>query len=103
MRIGVVNGPKLNLLGEREPGHYGHTTLAEIEASLRTRAERRAIRPGGTGLAVGYENTPVNNWAGVADVSARWAQTLREVLDALRMLPAVPMPPAPRRLDPPAN
>lgn len=44
MRIGVVNGPKLNLLGEREPGHYGHTTLAEIEASLRTRAERRAIR-----------------------------------------------------------
>lgn len=66
-------------------------------------AERQAIRPAGTGLAGGYESTPVNNWAGVADVSARWARTLREALDSLRMLRAVPMPPAPLRLDPPAN
>lgn len=42
-RIGVVNGPKLDLLGEREPEHYGHRTLAEIEAMLRARAERRSI------------------------------------------------------------
>lgn len=43
MRIGVVNGPRLDLLGEREPQHYGHRTLAEIEAMLRTRAKRRSI------------------------------------------------------------
>jgi len=34
MDVLVINGPNLNLLGTREPGIYGQTTLPEVEAAL---------------------------------------------------------------------
>ena len=39
-KILIINGPNLNLLGTREPEIYGKTTLKDIEAELKNRAEK---------------------------------------------------------------
>ena len=37
MKVLIVNGPNLNLLGEREPGIYGSETMESVMESLRKR------------------------------------------------------------------
>lgn len=39
-KILVLNGPNLNLLGQREPGVYGAATLADVETLCRDTASR---------------------------------------------------------------
>ncbi len=39
MKIMILNGPNLRLLGRREPEHYGTGTLAELERDLRAVAQ----------------------------------------------------------------
>lgn len=43
MKIRVVNGPNLALLGKREPGIYGRETLDEILSAARKRAETLGV------------------------------------------------------------
>lgn len=43
MNILVINGPNLNLLGIREPAHYGRETYDDLLAKIRAHAEGRGI------------------------------------------------------------
>jgi 3-dehydroquinate dehydratase-2 len=40
----VLHGPNLNLLGEREPQHYGNQTLEDINQVLKTIASAKSIK-----------------------------------------------------------
>jgi 3-dehydroquinate dehydratase-2 len=42
-RVYLLNGPNLNLLGEREPHIYGHQTLADVETICRAVADRQGF------------------------------------------------------------
>ena len=42
-RLLVLHGPNLNLLGEREPQHYGEVTLEDINLALARRAEMAGV------------------------------------------------------------
>ncbi|CAB1370657.1 type II 3-dehydroquinate dehydratase [Denitratisoma oestradiolicum] len=44
VRILVLHGPNLNLLGSREPAVYGHTTLVDIHQAMESRAQAAGVQ-----------------------------------------------------------
>ena len=43
MKILVINGPNLNMLGIREPDHYGRETYADLEAKIRRHCAEKGV------------------------------------------------------------
>lgn len=73
LRVLVLHGPNLNLLGRREPERYGRATLAEIDAQLRQIAARRGADGGGRPVAL--ECLQSNHEGVLIDaLHARWGQ-----------------------------
>ena len=96
IRVQILHGPNLNLLGSRDPAVYGRTTLAEIDAELvrRGRARGAEVRCAQSNLegelvdriqqAKGWAHAIVINPGGYTHTSV----AIRDAIDAVA-LPAV--------------
>jgi 3-dehydroquinate dehydratase II len=87
-RILILNGPNLNLLGQREPGIYGRTTLAEIEAMCRAVAGVHPLvfrQSNFEGELVGWIHEATDDGAGIVINPAALSFTSIAILDALKM------------------
>lgn len=88
MRIAVVHGPNLNLLGQREPELYGSTTLAEIDAEC-VRVGRdlgievESFQANAEGALIDYIHDAAPRVAGFVVNAGGYTHTSVALLDAL--------------------
>lgn len=84
----VLNGPNLNRLGKREPGIYGTTTLAEIEAKCRAAAPGLAIefrQSNSESQIIDWIHEAIDEGGGIVINPAAFTFTSIAILDALKM------------------
>jgi 3-dehydroquinate dehydratase-2 len=94
MKLVVLNGPNLNMLGTREPTNYGKDTLADIEKRVRRRAAERGLevdfrQSNHEGELVGWIQEARGKADAIVINPAAYTHTSVAILDALL---AVEMP-----------
>ncbi len=88
MRIALLNGPNLNLLGTREPHLYGRTTLADVEARLASLGRELGVeveyaQHNGEGELVGAIHAMRGRIDGVVINAGAYSHTSLALRDAL--------------------
>lgn len=94
--IYILNGPNLNLLGQREPEIYGHDTLADVEALCKKTAQGfglsvKCFQSNSEGEMINFIHEARENGAGLIINAGAYTHTSVALHDALRTLniPAV--------------
>ena len=87
----ILNGPNLNMLGQREPQIYGHQTLAQIEEACRAMAQSLNVamdfrQSNHEGELVGWIQQAVGQYDGVIINAAAYTHTSIALHDALKLL-----------------
>ena len=90
-QILILNGPNLNLLGQREPEIYGQTTLGDIETMCRAEAARLGLalecrQSNREGELVSWVQDAPARFAGLILNAGAYSHTSVALLDALRAL-----------------
>lgn len=87
MKILLLNGPNLNLLGTRQPDIYGHETLSDVENRVRThafgRAEIDCQQSNHEGALVDAIQQARNQCDGIIINAGAYTHTSVAILDAL--------------------
>lgn len=96
MRIMIINGPNLNLLGRREPDIYGHATYADLIKLISAHCNERGVdfkifQSNHEGTIVEAIQNAVEYFDGIVINPAAYTHTSVAILDALKAvgLPAV--------------
>jgi len=89
--IFVLNGPNLNMLGEREPGVYGSQTLADIEKRLEEEAKNAKVtlsfrQTNHEGALVDWIQEARGRAGALIINAGAYTHTSVAILDALRLL-----------------
>ncbi|MCA1908621.1 MAG: type II 3-dehydroquinate dehydratase, partial [Magnetospirillum sp.] len=84
----IVNGPNLNMLGTRQPEVYGHETLADVEASVRSHAASLGLdvdfrQSNHEGVLVDWIQDARHGAAGIVINAGAYTHTSVAILDAL--------------------
>jgi 3-dehydroquinate dehydratase-2 len=92
----ILNGPNLNMLGQREPAIYGRDTLADIEAASQAKATELGLdivfrQSNSEGDLVGWAQSAGKSHAGIIINAGGYTHTSVALLDALTVseLPVV--------------
>ncbi len=88
MRILVLHGPNLNLLGRREPDVYGSATLADIDAALESAAARLGVttttlQSNHEGVLIDSIHVAINDSDGILINAGGYTHTSVALRDAL--------------------
>jgi len=88
-RLLIINGPNLNMLGTREPGIYGATTLQDVEELCRKAAaeagfEAELLQSNHEGVIIDAIHTARTTADGIVINPAAYTHTSVAIADALR-------------------
>ena len=96
MKIMIINGPNLNMLGIREPAHYGKETYEDLLNKIRKHADERGVsvefrQSNHEGDLVDYIQSTYGKFDGIVINPAAYTHTSIAILDALKAvgIPAV--------------
>ncbi|NYF98661.1 type II 3-dehydroquinate dehydratase [Janibacter cremeus] len=89
----VLNGPNLNLLGERQPEIYGQETLADVEALCRSRTDELGMgldfrQTNHEGVFIDAIHEVRHSAAGIVVNAGGWTHTSVAIRDALAAVAA---------------
>jgi 3-dehydroquinate dehydratase-2 len=89
MKIMVINGPNLNMLGIREPAHYGRETYTDLVAKIEIHANKRGVevtclQSNHEGDLVDFIQSAYGKYDGIVINPGAYTHTSIAILDAAK-------------------
>ena len=89
MKLMIINGPNLNMLGIREPAHYGRETYADLIAKIEDHAaalgiEVKCLQSNHEGDLVDYIQSAYGEYDGIVINPGAYTHTSIAILDAVK-------------------